>query len=160
MPLTNDQISIIRRRYIRDLWIPAVPNVSAAEGMSHYNLANRRQFISDPDLSATADDVTRAYRDELSGVYEDEFTRLRASGLADEAADVEATALQQDAFFRLIRCDVREAMMEDPGFQGSIADNDQRTSLFAIWKSKIIRDRQFTRQRTTPALRSLPLERG
>lgn len=159
MPLETGQIEVIRRRYIRDLWKPAVPNVSVAEALSHYNAANKKQFISDDDLQDTASDVGRAFRDELSGVYEDEYSRLRSAGKSDQDADAEATALQNDAFYRLIRAAVFESMMLDAGYTGSIADNDQRTTLFKGWQAQIIRDRQFTRQRTSAPLRSLPLER-
>ncbi|HEX8851162.1 MAG TPA: hypothetical protein VF761_16675 [Gemmatimonadaceae bacterium] len=159
MALTSEQIDVIRRQYIRDLWKPAVPNVSPAEGLSHFNLANKRAFISDEGLHAKADQVSRAFRDELSGVYEDEYSRLTRGGVSESVAETDATALQNDAFYRLIRAAVYEDMMLDAGYVGSIADNDQRTALFKTWEKQIIRDRQFTRQRTTPALRSLPLER-
>lgn len=159
LPLTEEQITIIRRQFIRDLYVPPVPGVSPAEALSHYNAANRKNFISDDDLQAKADQVARAYREELGGVYDDEYGKFLGANVPALTADVEAVKLQADAFYRLIRAAVLEDMMLDPGFAGSIADNDQRTAIFGAWKQQIIKDRQFTRVRTSAPFRSLPLER-
>lgn len=158
--LSDDDITAIRRRYIRDVYTPAVPGVSAAEAMSHFNIARKAQFIKDEDLQAKADDVVRAYREELAGVYTDQYQKQIAGHASAATADTEATLLQKDALYRLIRAAVFEDMMNDPGFQGSIADEQQRASLFKVWEKQIGKDRMFTRARTTSALRAIPIEYG
>jgi len=159
IPLSDPDIAVIRRQYIKDLYVPPVPNVSVAEALSHYNAANRKNFISDDDLKAKAVNVGRAYREEIGGVYDEEMGKQLVGGADETTADTEAMGMQKDAFFRLIRASVLEDMMIDPGFCGSITDNDQRSALFKTWKEQILKDRQFTKNRTTAPFRSIALER-
>jgi hypothetical protein len=156
--LTSDQITTIRRQYIRDLYTPA-DGVNPAEALSFYNRATKAEFISDADLQAKADFISRDYGDELSGVYVTAYNHQIAGGASTVDADVTATAVQNDAFYRLIRASVFEDMMLDPGFQGSIADEKQRAGLIKTWQTQILQDREFASERTTAALGSLPIVR-
>lgn len=80
MTLSADDITALRRSYIRDLWTDAVPSVSPAHGESNYNREAKSNFLSDPDLQAKADAMARQYAYELPSIYAAEFDWQRSIG--------------------------------------------------------------------------------
>jgi hypothetical protein len=80
MTLSDSDIVTLRRSYIRDLWIPAVPNVSPAVGLSNYNREVKADFFSDSDLQAKADETIRRFAFELPSIYVAELDWQKAIG--------------------------------------------------------------------------------
>jgi len=152
--LTADEILEFRTTYIRDLYT-ASPLVT----LSHYNRAVRAAFFSDSDLETIHDRVQTDYAEELLGVYDTKYNERLEFGDTEEDAATAATAEKTMAIFRLMRAECRQIMMEDPGFVGSVADNEQRAAVFANWKAAIERDRTFVRTRTSSAFAGLQVVR-
>lgn len=161
IPLSDDDVLSFRTLYIRDLFVMAdatahPPVIGVA--LSHYNRSVKANWIDDDTLQALAVTVTRAWQGQIAGVYDAAFADARGSGMSDADADAAALAIQKDAFFRLIRADVWERMMSDPGFVGSVTDEKNRAALFSAWKSQIAQDRTFTKTRTSGPFIGIPLE--
>jgi hypothetical protein len=93
-------------------------------------------------------------------VYDTKYNERIASGRHSTAvAATAATDERTQAKYRVMRAEVRQMMMEDPGFVGSIADEKNRAALFDSWKTANNRDRTFARSRSSAPFASLPLVR-
>lgn len=80
MTLSDADIVTLRRSYLRDLWVPAVPGTSPAAGLSNYNREVKADFFSDSDLQAKADETTRRFTFELPSIYAAELDWQKSIG--------------------------------------------------------------------------------
>jgi hypothetical protein len=155
MPMDSTAIDEFRTTYIRDKYVAGPPVVA----LSHYNKATRSVFIDDPSILLLESRIETDYAEELQGVYDTKYNERTATGDDAATAAAAATAERTQAKYRVMRAEVRQMMMEDPGFVGSIADEKNRASLFDSWKAANNRDRTFARSRSSAPFASLPLVR-
>jgi hypothetical protein len=152
--MDSDAIEEFRTTYIRDKYT-ASPFVA----LSHYNKATKTVFVDDPSILLLEARVETDYAEELQGVYDTKYDeRINAGDIEADAATA-ATSERTQAKYRVMRAEVRQMMMEDPGFSGSIADAENRSALFASWKEANNRDRTFARSRSSAPFASLPVVR-
>jgi hypothetical protein len=140
-----------RTNWIRDKYATS-PSVVM---LSHYNRAVKAAYFSDAQIESIHDRIQTDYAEELQGVYNEKFGERLAAGDSDADAATAAMALKTIALYRLMRAECWEMQMMDPGFVGSIADAEYRSSLFKGWREQIARDRTFTQARTSPSLASV-----
>ena len=155
MPMDSTAIDVFRTTYIRDKYVVGPPVIA----LSHYNRAIRAPFIADADILLLEARIENDYAEELDGVYETKYQERSDTG--DVLADADTAALDEraQAKYRVMRAEIRQMMMEDPGFVGSIADAENRAALFNSWKEANNRDRTFARSRSSSPFASLPLVR-
>jgi hypothetical protein len=151
---TAPQLDEFRTQYIRDKYT-ASPLVM----LSHYNRAIKANFVDDASINAIKARLDVDFAEELQGVWEVKYNERIAFGDSAAAATTSADNEKLQATYRLCRAEIREMMMEDPGFIGSISDEQQRAAIFGTWRDGVQRDRQFVRIRTAAPFSSVPLER-
>lgn len=129
----------------------AMTSLRATVKLSAWNKATSQQYFSDTDINGLLYVLLTDRRSELIAAYYSKLNEGRYEDIqlrqSDLDADVYATREQLSIIYRFLRADCREAMMNDPGFQGTIPDMRQK-DFFAQWNGAIMQDRNWGRSRT------------
>jgi len=103
--LTADEITLLRRTYLRDLWVAPVPSVSQGVGLSNYNREVKANFFSDADLQAKADEAAVKYSYELPSIYAAELDWQKAIGTDTTPYLTTAQGGNKDLTFTAVNAD-------------------------------------------------------
>ena len=152
--LTVSELDRFRREFIRDLAI-----ANPAEYLSPFNLSRKREWVTDADIQAINTRIERDYSSELQAVYDKHYYDRLDAGDDTSTAATSAAAQKLEARMRLIRAEVREGQLTDPGYRGSIADERVRLEIAETYAKQIHADRQFIRARSSGQFSALRLER-
>jgi len=127
---------------------------------SKFNLAYKRNWISDAQLNTLKARVERDYARELESLYDEHDATRQAEGDDAATAATSAAAQKLDAVMKLVMAEVREGQMNDSGWLSTIEDSTVRQQIIDGWSRQIIAARNFLRQRSGAPFSAVQLERG
>lgn len=140
--LSADELTDLRDNYIQDrVDETATPKVY----LSRYNLATRREFVTDEVLQAMNADVEADQDEELDRLQD--VKRMERLRFGDSDADAETAGItaRTAAKFRLIRARVRRLMIADTLFMQTLGD--QAGTMKSTWKDQVTEDENYARVR-------------
>ena len=150
--LNADQITDIRRNWIRDEWRDS----PVFRGMSLFNVATKKEFFTDDQIKAIDDYVSNEYAEELSELEFAKTGERIVVGDDETTAATVSSASRTYARYRLIRAEAWERMVNDPWFRSMFEKKD--SALFDRMTAQIKVDRKFVLGRT--GLVTVPLRRA
>jgi hypothetical protein len=115
--------------------------------LSAYNKATSQQFVDDSSLQAMLYNLLVDKQQLLVNAWNTHYADRIARTDDSPTAEVLATVEQLNVIYRFLRADVRESMVDDPAYQASVPEAN-RKQWSKDWRTSIIRDRNWGRQRS------------